>query len=196
MFPLLAEYLKKNKRPPLSSHGLPEPRTKAAVLLLAFEQEGKDHLLFNKRTETVAHHKGQICFPGGVQDEIDSSPWATALRETHEEMGITAEQINYVGELGQITTPTGFLITPFVGLLQAPFNLKPNPDEIAEVFTVPLDHFLDAAYLRFVTRNYFGHDYQDPVFTYKHHEIWGATARILIDFLEVWRIIGAYESRP
>ncbi|MDO8520143.1 MAG: CoA pyrophosphatase [Deltaproteobacteria bacterium] len=161
----------------------------AAVLVLFHELAGEPSLVLTKRSEEVLHHKGQICFPGGVCDEGDGSLWETALRETEEEIGIKRDSIRYLGELGKITTPTGFQVTPFVGFLTGPAEYLPNPDEITEIFSVPVSHLLDLKNLKLVPRSHEGHNYHDAVFHFKTHEIWGATGRIIVEFLEAWKSI-------
>lgn len=157
----------------------------AAVLVLCHKKNGEDHLLLTKRSENVAHHKGQICFPGGVKDENDQTLWDTALRETWEEIGLLQKNVSFMRELASITTPTGFHVTPFVGLVTNLNDLNPSPLEITEVFWVPVNHLLDAKHFSLEKKTYFGITYDDPTYTYKDHKIWGATGRIIRDFLGV-----------
>ena len=156
----------------------------AAVLVLLHRQNGEDHILFTKRTETVAHHKGQICFPGGVQDKNDADLWTTALRETEEELGIAPFSVSYIGALAPMVTPTGFQVFPFVASLASPLTVSPSPHEIAEVFSVPFSHLRDPKNFKF--RKFLPSTYEGPVFVYGTHEIWGVTARILVQLMEVY----------
>ena len=183
----LTQVLKTRPKKQLNDLTLPfAPQPSAVLVPLA--SDGDDFsILLTKRTEQVATHKGQICFPGGVCDKNDDSLWLTAVRETGEEIGVEPERITKVGELGTVVTPTGFVIHPFVATITRPEVFRPNPEEIEEIFFVPLSHLTDPKNLSFATRTWFGRDYQDPVFTFKGREIWGATGRILVDFLEVWR---------
>lgn len=185
----LTQVLKSQKRPPLNALALPFVPQESAVLALLTSHGGEDALVFTKRTEHVAHHKGQICFPGGVWDATDKDLWATALRETHEEIGVQAECVSQLGELGQVLTPTGFRITPFLGRLHQPVEWCVSATEIAEIFTVPVSHLLEPTNLTFRERVAADIKYIDPVFTYGTHQIWGATGRILLDFLEVWKSV-------
>lgn len=185
----LSEILKNRPQRQLNDLTLPFDPQPSAVLVPLFVENGNVSVLLTKRTEQVAHHKGQICFPGGVSDKGDESYWLTAVRETYEEIGIEPGEITMVGELGEVVTPTGFIIHPFVATITPTQKLRPNPEEIEEIFFVPLTHLTDPKNLRFVTRTYFGRDFQDPVFTFRGHEIWGATGRILVDFLEVWKSV-------
>ncbi len=158
--------------------------TRAAVLVPVFEKDGALMVILTKRSDLVAHHKGQICFPGGVAEDNDFSLWHTALRETNEEIGIGPHGIFRCGKLGEIITPTGFHVTPFVGFVFNEMSFLPNRDEIDDIICAPLDHFFATERYRFETQNYFGEDYNIPHIHYEHHEIWGATARIILDLVE------------
>lgn len=187
MYSQLSRYLKDyKKRPPVNNFSLSSPLS-AAVLVLLYDDNGKDCLILTKRSETVAHHKGQICFPGGVHDRADESLWHTAIRETEEETGISSKTIRFLGELGQIVTPSGFEITPFVGCLNHAPRYAPNEAEISEIFSPPVSAFLDPDNFRFEVRHYNDLEYRDPVFSFKNHQIWGATGRIIVEFLEIWK---------
>lgn len=189
MFSRIESFLKKNNRAPLNNLILPEKPRPAAVLLLVYENKNDYFILFTKRSEEVLHHKGQICFPGGVMDKADASLLQTALRESSEEIGLAGTNIITRGKLGEVVTPTGFQITPFVGELKSMGPWQLSVTEIAAIFDAPISHFLDPKNFGWTTRTYFGQSYQDPVFSYDNHKIWGATARILGDFLDVWKKI-------
>lgn len=164
----------------------PGPLMEAATLVPVFEQDGVTQVILTRRTDTVKHHKGQICFPGGVRDEDDLTLWHTALRETREEIGLVADMITYICTLPAVVTPTAFHVTPFVARVASTRGLVPNPDEIAEVFSVPLKHLQDPQYLRFEPREYFGQSFPVPFFRYGPHEIWGATGRMLLSLVSRW----------
>src|SRR3990170_7587619 len=126
----------------------PAPR-RAAVSLPLYHDRGETYVLFPRRTETVEHHKGQISLPGGAEDEGDAGPLETALRETEEELGVPRTLVNILGILDDVYTfVSGFVITPFVGLIPHPVSLRVNPYEIAEVLTVPLATFRNPGSLR------------------------------------------------
>lgn len=187
---LMLQRLKELDKKILHEFKLTAIPTEAAVLAPFFSENGEYHILFTKRTEHVAHHKGQICFPGGVFDNEDGDLWTTALRETREEIGIESNRIRKIGELGKVVTPTGFQITPFVGEVETPLVFNPSPMEIAEIISVPVNHLLDDKNFKMITRiSDYGYTYEGPVFTYQSHEIWGATGRILMELLEVWKTI-------
>ncbi|HBF13174.1 MAG TPA: CoA pyrophosphatase [Deltaproteobacteria bacterium] len=179
---LLAEEIKDT----LNHIELPYIPQEAAVLVPLCQTEKGHELLFTKRTETVATHKGQICFPGGVKDETDQTLWETALRETHEEIGMPPHQIKLIGELGKVITPTGFRITPFVASVGELTSLSPNKHEIDTIFSVSMDHLTNPVNFHLEKKTYFDVTYDDPVFTFGAHKIWGATARIVVELLEKW----------
>lgn len=159
----------------------------AAVLIPVFERDNELQLVFTKRSKSVQHHKGQICFPGGAKDQTDQNLWETALRESHEELGIDPRHVYYISELPKLSTPSLFEVTPFIGFLMNEPKFVPNPKEIERVITSPLEHFRDQNNLRFEEREYFGKIFPVPFFNYQDHEIWGATGRIMLSFLERWK---------
>lgn len=155
----------------------------AAVLVPCFEDKGETWVILTRRTDHVDHHKGQICFPGGAYDPSDASPWKTALRETEEEIGIPPDRVTFLRELSPRVTPSGFRVVPFAAELHPPLAWHINEREIAEVFTVPITHLRDPHNLRWVKRQINEWSYLDPLFTYRHYEIWGLTGRILCEYL-------------
>jgi len=164
---------------------------KAAVLLAVIQRE-EPTLLFTRRTDTLARHSGQVSFPGGRCEAGDLTPVQTALRETFEETGIAPSFITVAGYLDRYLTGTGFDIQPVVGLLAEGFALAPDPREVAEVFEVPLAFLRDPANRRRESREIAGRQRCFYAFTYKEHEIWGATAAILVNLAE--RLSGISES--
>ncbi len=162
-----------------------ERLTKAAVLIPLFKKNNEYHILFTRRTEKVRHHKGQISFPGGRQDP-DEDLLTTALREASEEMGIDRKDVKILGELDDFCTlATDFCVTPFVGLIPYPYPFRVNRREIEEVLEVPLLALLDETGFREELHERNGEPF--PVYFYRHneHTIWGATARILKQLLEL-----------
>jgi len=171
---------------------------RAAVLVPLFEKEGECHILFTKRTDQVKYHKGEISFPGGVFDEGDLELERTALREADEEIGVKENDVHLMGVLDDIVTITEFIVTPFVGHIPYPYPFKTSPVEIAEMIEVPLPSLLekDCFSEREIIR--MGRREMVYAFQYKDHVIWGATARILKQFLELIRSTasGAAQYQP
>jgi 8-oxo-dGTP pyrophosphatase MutT (NUDIX family) len=161
--------------------------TPAAVLVGLVDREAGPALLLTQRTEHLRDHAGQICFPGGRIEPTDGSAAAAALREAQEEIGLDPARIAVIGELPPYQTVTGFRIHPVVGWISPPFELRPDPHEVAEAFEVPLHFVLDPenhrrqSYRRGpVTRAYY-------VLPYQGRFIWGATAGILVNLARVLR---------
>ncbi len=157
----------------------------AAVLVPLFEKGADCHLLFTKRSDHVKYHKGEISFPGGVVDEEDLELISTALREAHEEIGLKEEDVQIIGILDDIVTITEFIVTPIVGLFPYPYPFKVSEVEIAELIEVPLSSLLDDAC--FSQREIIRSSQTEVVYAYQYekHIIWGATARILKQFLDL-----------
>jgi len=161
------------------------PFSHAAVLVPLF-QKGEDcHLLFTKRSDQVKYHKGEISFPGGVVDEGDSELEKTALREAFEEIGLKESDVQIIGVLDDITTITEFIVTPIVGLFPYPYPFKVSEIEIAELIEVPLSSLLNKNCLS--ETEVFRGGRKETVFAFQYgkHIIWGATARILKQFLDL-----------
>jgi 8-oxo-dGTP pyrophosphatase MutT (NUDIX family) len=161
--------------------------TPAAILILIYDLDGEAHILFTERTHRVEHHKGQISFPGGACDESDDCMETTALRETAEEIGVLPEDVEVIGQLDDMLTISNFLVTPYVGVLRTnseyPFVI--NHHEVVEVVQVPLSHLLDDRNMELEVRQFKGKQVLVPAYTYEGHRIWGATARMLHQFLEL-----------
>jgi 8-oxo-dGTP pyrophosphatase MutT (NUDIX family) len=157
----------------------PQGLTPAAVLVTIVYRGGEPAFLLTRRTDEVETHKGQISFPGGIVDPADDSFVATALREAEEELGIRRRDVDILGILDDLATPTGFVITPVVGLLRRDPELRINPHEVAEVFHVPLAFFSNEGNGRAELLD--AHQGRREVWFYDYggHTIWGATAAII-----------------
>ncbi|MEX2226995.1 MAG: CoA pyrophosphatase [Dehalococcoidia bacterium] len=160
---------------------------RAAVLLPLYELDGSLHVLFTRRSELVEHHKGQISFPGGAHDATDRDLRHTATRETWEEIGVVEDHIELIGQLDEMITVSNFLVRPFVGRITVPgpYAFSHSEVEVAEILEVPLDHLRDPANTVAELRNYQGRDVMMYSYAWREHLIWGATARILREFLEL-----------
>ncbi len=146
----------------------------SAVLVPLFCSQGQYHILFTERSDDVLFHKGQVCFPGGTQEPSDSSLLQTALREAKEEVGLEAEDIEILGELDDMLTfVTDYVISPFVCLITHPRSLRTNGREVKGAFSVPLSFLMDEANFK----------QESCAYEYEGHVIWGATARILRQFV-------------
>jgi len=158
---------------------------RAAVLVPLFNKEGSCHLLLTKRTDQVKYHKGEISFPGGMVDEDDLSLENTALREAFEEIGLKESDVQIIGALDDIVTVTEFIVTPFVGLFPYPYPFETNPVEIAELIEVPLSFLLTEENFNEQEITRVGRRESIYAYQYGEHTIWGATARILKQFLDL-----------
>ena len=159
----------------------------AGVLMPLFIREGTVFVLFTRRTETVEHHKGQISFPGGAVDETDRSFQETALRETWEEIGLQEEYIDLFGPVDDtLTLVSNFLIHPFVGALRPGYAVTLNPEEVEELVEVPLSLFHPGnARMKSYTFEEDGQSFEAPGYEYEGNVIWGATARIMDNFMHI-----------
>ena len=157
----------------------------AAVFLLFYMRNGRGHVLFNKRTETVEHHKGEISFPGGAKDPEDSNFLETALRETEEEMGIRPQDVTLLGQLDDVATRSRYGVKVFVGTIPYPYTFRPSADEIAEVLEIPFDFLCSPQNLRHEVRWDEGQPVPGYCYVYGEHLIWGATAKIVHQFVEL-----------
>jgi len=166
----------------------------SAVLIPVYQKEGQYYILFIQRTERVKDHKGQISFPGGAYEEKDGTLVNTALREAAEEVGLKAGDIEILGELDDmLTIGSGYIISPFVAAIPWPYQFKVDNWETEEVIEVPLSVLLDKDCIRQGTDEIDGQE----ITTYFYHcgnkVIWGATAKILNQFLDI--IARIIESR-
>jgi 8-oxo-dGTP pyrophosphatase MutT (NUDIX family) len=158
---------------------------RAAVLIPLYERDGDHHVLLQVRTELVEHHKGQISFPGGAEDEGDIDLMMTALRETEEEIGLQREDVDVLGQLDDLVTISDFVVTPYVGLVTrpAPYPFAPSGYEVAELLEVPMAHLLRPDALNTTPVAWRDGEVPPPSYSYGHHVIWGATGRLLQTFL-------------
>lgn len=160
---------------------LPEGRRlRAAGVLAAVIMQGDvPHLILTKRSSALKHHPGQIAFPGGKQEDSDADVTAAALREAHEEIGLSPDQVEVLGLLPTHETVTSFTITPVLGWVTGDFAPVPEPGEVAEVFTVPLAHVTNPHNYTVQSRRWRGVRRRYYTVPYGPYYIWGATARIL-----------------
>ncbi|MCI0605795.1 CoA pyrophosphatase [bacterium] len=172
-------------------------RTRAAVLIPFFDKGGTPCIIFTKRTDHVATHRGEICFPGGVMEETDSDLLNTALREVEEELAIPAANIEILGSLDEIrTVSSNFLVVPYVGYLKEIIPFSPNEWEVSEVLEIPFEHFTDPGIFHEETRVV--DNQRLPVYFYQweSHMIWGVTGRILKSLLDLMLDSDGRPPRP
>ena len=157
----------------------------AAVLLPLFPRDGELHVLFTKRTPHLTHHSGEISFPGGVCEPGDRDYADTALREAWEEVGIAPEDVELLGELDDCHSIHNYLVTPVVGIFPGDYTLTVNDAEIERLIEVPLSHFGQPGVFR--TEQWLKDGMPRAVYFYRYgeDEIWGLTARILKQFLDL-----------
>lgn len=141
-------------------------------------------VVLTKRTEEVETHKGQISFPGGMVEEGDGDIRITALREAEEELSIPSSSVETVGLLDDLATPTGFIITPVVGIVERGTRFVPNPREVADVFTLPLGFFANPVNGRSEKKMIQGVEREIWYYGAGRHVVWGATAAIIRSLLQ------------
>jgi 8-oxo-dGTP pyrophosphatase MutT (NUDIX family) len=148
------------------------------------ERDDGVYLVLTKRAEHLNRHSGQIAFPGGRIDAGDSGALAAALRESQEEIGLDPAQVKVLGRIDQVMAAYGYVVTPFVGLIPPTYEFRPNPSETAAVFAVPIDALLEPGSVSLVD-----HGWSNGAtvyhFQYGHWDIWGATANMIVQFLDL-----------
>ncbi|NKB33623.1 MAG: CoA pyrophosphatase [Pseudomonadales bacterium] len=153
----------------------------AAVLLpiTRHEHNAESQLVLTVRSENLKSHAGQISLPGGTQEDHDDDASATALRESEEEIGLQSDQVEVIGRLGTLALPSGFLITPIVGIIENDLEFVAQPEEVADIFYTPLDLVLDTSAYQKSSVEYKGAPRTILELHYEDYRIWGATAAIL-----------------
>ena len=157
------------------------PAEPAAVLLLVVNH-AEPAVVLTQRTSHLAHHAGQIAFPGGRREGSDESPERTALREAAEEIGLDDRRVEVLGRLPEYRTSTWFAVTPIVGWAEPPMSWRPDPHEVADVFEVPLAFLLDPRNHRYESAFFRGRMRHYWAMPYGERFIWGATAGMIVTF--------------
>jgi 8-oxo-dGTP pyrophosphatase MutT (NUDIX family) len=159
----------------------------SAVLVPVFLKNGQYHLLFIQRTERVKYHKGQISFPGGAYEIKDGPILNTALREAEEEIGLVPKDVQILGELDDVLTATSnYIISPFVGLIPYPYDFRPDKWETEELLEIPITDLQDKTCFSQGVTEYSGQEVETYFYRHGERSIWGATAKILKQFLEIY----------
>ena len=161
-----------------------EMERRSAAVLIGVRDGSEQSMIFTVRTDHLSSHAGQVAFPGGSADPTDADALTTALRESEEEIGLHPSLVTPMGYLDCFETISGFCITPVVARIAAEAQFLPAPDEVAEVFEVPLAFLLNPANLKRYEMDYRGHRREMVEFHYQGHRIWGATAAILQHLLQ------------
>ena len=161
----------------------------AAVLMPLFERDGGLHVVYIRRSDHVASHRGQVAFPGGRVDPVDATLLDAALREAHEEVGIHPSTVEVVGAFPTMqTTTSGIVVAPFVGVIPSDAPLKPQISEVAEIFDVPLTALRDPKFrgdYEWKRDGPAGRSSKFPAILYRGQVIWGLTLRITLNLLEL-----------
>ena len=156
---------------------------RAAVLCPLFIREEEANLLLIKRSRHLKHHKSEVSFPGGVKESSDHSLLETCLRESEEEVGIKSTDVNIISRLDEVSTTTGFLVSPFLGLIPHPYSFQLNDQEVEHLITVPIAQFVE----RNNQYDFYYFDGKRLISLIAYHinnqVIWGATARIIEQLL-------------
>ncbi|MDR2000629.1 MAG: CoA pyrophosphatase [Zoogloeaceae bacterium] len=152
----------------------------AAVLIPIVMRPAALTVLLTQRTIHLRDHAGQISFPGGRCEPEDATPVATALREAREEIGLLPCKVEVLGQLAEFRTGTGFAVTPVVGLVEPPLELKLDDFEVADVFEPPLEFLLDAGNFHRHRAEYRGVMLEHWAVPWHDRFIWGATAEMLV----------------
>ena len=165
----------------------PSGRPQASVLIAILNYGkyiGSPELIYTQRSNNLSTHSGEVSFPGGKVDEMDTSLFGTALRESNEEISLNGKDVTQLGKLNYLISRHKIEVNPFVATVDQPQSLEPN-EEIQEIFTVPLDFLLDSKNVQRETIERDGATWQVPTWNIKDQKIWGLTAIITLNFLNV-----------
>lgn len=170
--------------PKNSDESLPQ----AAVLILCYEKDNDLYFVMTERSNSLPSHPGEVAFPGGKREKKDKNLKQTALREATEEISLDPAKVEILGQLDPLESRFGLSVTPFVGILKEKFELEPNPDEVADIFYLPLSFFKNNPLIKRGVTNFKGETFDTPVIIYDNHEIWGLTLAFTLDFLKLFNI--------
>ena len=156
----------------------------AAVLIAVTESENPE-LIYTLRSNKVGSHGGEVSFPGGMFETEDKNLQDTALRESHEETGLDRSKVNILGSIDTVVSRFNISVTPYVGIVPSDIELNDNSDEIEACFRVPLSFLLEDKRHRNDKINRNGDIFFMPAYSYDSYIIWGLTAMITVDFLNI-----------
>ncbi|HZJ96121.1 MAG TPA: CoA pyrophosphatase [Thiopseudomonas sp.] len=163
---------------------LPQDSCEAAVLMPLTRAENPE-LILTLRAQTLSTHGGEVAFPGGRRDPEDQDLIRTALRETHEEVGVTPDLVEVIGPLSEVVSRHGVKVTPYVGFVPEAYEYQANADEIESIFSVPLEFF--ASDPREITHriDYLGRTWYVPSYHFAGYKIWGLTAVMVVELVNL-----------
>ena len=174
---------------PAAREALANKSNAAAVLIPMFERRGELHIVYIRRSDHVASHRGQVAFPGGRVDPVDATLLDAALREAHEEVGIPPSIVQVIGALPTMqTTTSGIVVAPFVGVIPSDAPLRPQLSEVAQIFDVPLSALRDPKFrgdYEWKSEGPATRSSKFPAILYGGQTIWGLTLRITLNLLEL-----------
>lgn len=156
---------------------------KSAVLVAVTDVFSDPEVLLARRARHLSRNPGEVCFPGGKWEEHDESLLVTALRESHEEIGLVPEWVDVIGGLRPMVARTGLNVVPYVGIIDADLHLQPTSDELESVFKVPLQYFMDQRNVTPFLYKFNDTELSFPSFVYEDYIIWGLTAYIIVDMV-------------
>ena len=160
----------------------------AAVLFPLIEKNNELKVILTTRSKDLPSHPGQVCFPGGKLEKADKNIIECAKRESFEEVGIKSDQINLLGQLDDCITGTNFKVTPVIGLIDSNFIPVLQEKEVADIFEVPLDYFIEKNNQKIEYANYKDKSYSYYQYNWENKKIWGSTARIIVNFCEIMNL--------
>ncbi|WP_438863137.1 CoA pyrophosphatase [Neptunicella sp.] len=159
--------------------------SRPAAVLIPIVARQELSLILTRRALHLKHHPGQVSFPGGRYETTDANLQHTALRETYEEIGLASEQIEIIGQLPSFKTISRYQVTPFIGFVQPPVDLQPDPDEVAQIFEVPLAYLMDRKnhQTHWITRQQKRHPIN--MIVWQDQQIWGVTAAFILNLSNI-----------
>ena len=160
----------------------------AAVLFPLIEKNKKLNIILTTRSKEVPSHPGQVCFPGGKLEKKDLDLIDCAKREAFEEVGIKNNQIKILGQIDNCITGTNYQVTPIIALIDSNFIPSIQETEVADLFEVPFDFFIDKNNLKRKNADYKGKNYSYYQYDWKNKKIWGSTARMIVNFCEIMKL--------